>query len=551
MTLALPKSVGENLRFLCVEVESQLTALQEYLAAPTSVNARRIVDRSGYSFNLKTRIHTSCINTLTSRKQNELQRLQLRCAEFIATDLERITELARECVKQMSFVRQPELLEPQRFQPALERIAHGVNQVYAAIEARDTQLALDIGKLENRVEKEYARLYRHYIGALKSQHQTEDLAQILFVAHSVQQMGDALRHISESIISANLGQPVNFERYFSLQSLVQTFESQDENISIEPLAETRSGSAISGVRSKAGQDYLAIYKDGIKRKVKEEREGVQSWHHVYPGLAPKILSYKKRGQSAALLIEHLPGYTFEQVLLNEPQTMVDEALKQLMKTLRSVWKGTRNQEAVTADFMGQLERRIGEVYKIHPEFQRGRVNLCGCSKPGFDGLVQQAAALEKHLQPPFSVYIHGDFNVDNIIYDPLDQRINFIDLHRSRYQDYVQDVSVFMVSNYRLQILDQPLRRRILNLAIEFYRAARRFARKAGDDSFELRLALGLARSFVTSTRFILDKALAQNMFLRATYLIEWVLECEAGVNRAAGVVHRAPKLPIEEIFRD
>ncbi|NIQ08987.1 MAG: hypothetical protein GWO08_17295, partial [Gammaproteobacteria bacterium] len=71
---------------------------------------------------------------------------------------------------------------------------------------------------------------------------------------------------------------MNFERYFSLQSLVQAVEAEDDDISIQPLAETRSGSAISGVKSKGGDDYLAIYKDGIKRKVKEERQGVQSWH---------------------------------------------------------------------------------------------------------------------------------------------------------------------------------------------------------------------------------------------------------------------------------
>ncbi|MES9887369.1 MAG: hypothetical protein ABW140_11195, partial [Candidatus Sedimenticola sp. 6PFRAG1] len=106
----------------------------------------------------------------------------------------------------------------------------------------------------------------------------------------------------------------------------------------------------------------------------------------------------------------------------------------------------------------------------------------------------------------------------------------------------VQDVSVFMVSNYRLQILDVPLRRRIMKLAKEFYRIARRYAEKAGDDTFELRLALGLARSFATSTRFILDKSLARSMFLRARYLIEQVLE--ADLKKAGNF-----KIPVKEIF--
>jgi hypothetical protein len=132
--------------------------------------------------------------------------------------------------------------------------------------------------------------------------------------------------------------------------------------------------------------------------------------------------------------------------------------------------------------------------------------------------------------------------VDNIIYDPVEKRINFIDLHRSRYMDYVQDVSVFMVSNYRLQILDVPLRRRILQLTRDFYRFSADFAEKSGDRTFEIRLALGLARSFVTSTRFILDKSLARAMFMRSRYLLEQVLTIEPGQEESY-------RVPVREIF--
>lgn len=545
MTITLPSGVKDNLRFLCVEVDSQLTALKEYLTSPTTAIARRILDRSGYSYNLKTRIHSGCVNKLSASKQHNKQ-LSLRGAEFIATDLERITELTRECVKQMSYVGKPELLHSQWFDPLLEQISGGVNQVMDAIETNDSQVALKIGQRETAVEAHYDRLYKHYIRALKTKKQTQDLTQILFVAQSLKQMGDALLHISESIVSANLGQPVNFERYFSLQSLAQNAPANEDTILIDSVAETRSGSAISGIRTSGADDneYMAIFKEGIKRKVKEERQGMESWHEIYPGLAPKILSYKKRGQSAALLIEHLPGSTFEQILINEPQATLDEAFNKLNKTLRSVWNETRNSKPVSADFMGQTQKRLAEVYKIHPEFQQAPITLCDLTLPSFDDLVKAAKQIEKQVAPPFSVYIHGDFNVDNIIYDPMDKRIHFIDLHRSRYMDYVQDVSVFMVSNFRLQILDAPLRRRILDVAIRFYTMACRYANKANDDSFEIRMALGLARSFVTSTRFILDKSLAKQMFLRSRYLLELILTEQPK--------HYSKfKLPIKEILSD
>ncbi|MCK5648364.1 MAG: phosphotransferase, partial [Gammaproteobacteria bacterium] len=162
--------------------------------------------------------------------------------------------------------------------------------------------------------------------------------------------------------------------------------------------------------------------------------------------------------------------------------------------------------------------------------------------PSFETLIKQAGKIEKKLSAPFSVYIHGDFNLDNIIYEPEQKRINYIDLHRSRYMDYVQDVSVLMVSSYRMQIFDTEVRQRILNFAYNFYCCTRQFAKKNNDKTFELRLALGLARSFVTSTRFILDKTLARSMFYRARYIIERVLEADL----------RYPErftLSIEEIF--
>ncbi|MGB5339492.1 MAG: hypothetical protein WBO06_10400, partial [Gammaproteobacteria bacterium] len=68
------------------------------------------------------------------------------------------------------------------------------------------------------------------------------------------------------------------------------------------------------------------------------------------------------------------------------------------------------------------------------------------------------------------------------------------------------------------------------------------FARKSGDRTFELRLALGLARSFATSTRFILDNTLAHAMFMRSRYLIEQVLATKPADAKSF-------RVPVREIF--
>ncbi len=541
---SLPKSIYNNLNFLTAEVDSQLASLQQYFEVATAANARRILDRLGYSNNLKTRIHSSSVQALSKGKNNSGSRLNLRMAEFIATDLERITELCCNSVRHLDYISDLSLLKPESYIIILETLRQEIRKIDKTLASNNTKIAITIGQTEEHIQKSRKKLRKYYTQELKQKDHTEILIQGLFLTYEFKQMGEALRRISESIISANLGQPVNFERFFSLQSLISKLPNDDGEFNIEPIAETRSGSSISAITSTSKDEsgYVAIFKDGQKRKVKEEKLGVQSWHELYPGLAPKILSYKKRGESAALLIEHLSGYTFEQILLTESSDLLAAAQQQLHTTLRSVWQATRSNKPVCAKFISQLEKRMPDVYKIHPEFQRQNAVIGGLPLPCFETLMAQAKIIEVDLFCPFSVYIHGDFNLDNIIYDPLEKKINFIDLHRSSHMDYVQDVSVFMVSNYRLQILDKQTRQKIMSVAQTFYKMARRYAVREKDSNFDLRLALGLARSFATSTRFILDKSLANRMYLRAQYLLELVLSLEPEQ-------YSKFRIPLKELF--
>jgi len=538
----IPRGISDNLRFLIVEVESQVSNLATFLSSRSPTVGQRIVNRSGYAYNLKMRIHGSCFTHIGSLNKNS-DMLSMRAMESISTDLERITELCRDCVHSVDNISNRRCLQVKSDTALLEHVIKGVRLVENAMNGHDSRVALKVGAAKRRMSTSLQQLMERYTQALKKGKNTEDFVTAIFVVRAVEQMGDALLNISEALISANLGQPVNIERYHSLKDSVARLDL--DSVAIESLAETRSGSNISAI-SADGDDngYVAIFKEGQKRKVKEERQGVENWHEIFPGLAPKILSYRKRGQSASLLIEHLAGLTFEQILLNESRPLLDETCAQLTRTLDSVWKETRNKKVVPAGHMEQLASRLGEVYAIHPEFENDSMSVCGHNIPSFETLLKKAKTAEAKVKPPFSVYIHGDFNVDNIIYDPLEKRINFIDLHRSSYMDYIQDVSVFMVSNYRLQILEARSRARILSVARKFHQFAAKFARDAGDDTFEFRLAFGLARSFATSTRFVLDKSLARAMYLRARYLIERAIEVSP---ENANRFH----LPVEEIFVD
>ena len=61
---------------------------------------------------------------------------------------------------------------------------------------------------------------------------------------------------------------------------------------------------------------------------------------------------------------------------------------------------------------------------------------------------------------------------------------------------------------------------RIAKVMRWFLHDAAEYAQSRNDSTFNLRMALGVARSLATSTRFVLDKELATNMFLCAQFLL-------------------------------
>jgi len=181
---------------------------------------------------------------------------------------------------------------------------------------------------------------------------------------------------------------------------------------------------------------------------------------------------------------------------------------------------------------------------VHPDFFRQGRKLGQESIPSTEELISACRALEPELAAPMTVLMHGDFNANNIVYDPAAPRVHYVDLHRSRRGDFVQDVSVFLVSFFRMPIFDSGLRRRINLMIGSFYDYAAAFAEDIGDGTWQARLSLGLARSLLTSTRFELNYDFAREMFLRGHYLMEGLL-----AHHQAGASWEAYRLPRPVLF--
>lgn len=539
----LNDSTREHLHFLLLEIDQQLEQTERYFFRPEASLANRILSRVGYAENLRTRARRSLLQQLQRSRKSPLQ-FRLQSAENLVAELFQFSQLGRQAISDSSRLQASQLTElpHQECAKLVKRLRTAIAQVEIALLEANSQIAIEIDSERRKLTKRLAKLLNKAVIDLGEQQRLQQAADIMFPIYALRQMIDLLGHIAESVLSANLGQRMNLSRYESLADIAHDIEADPENLELNTIAETRSGSAIAAVSEKTKEndntstaiestaqsqeksEYLAIFKEGDKLKVKEEKQSVQSWHDIYPGLAPRILSYHKRGDKASILIEHLSGLTFERIITEQTE-ISDDALKCLLKTLQNIWRETRSLETAYANHMTQLQKRLPAVFQVHPEFDVSEQSLCGETTPSLVALIEKATVLEASVPAPFSVYIHGDFNLDNIIYDPVEKRINFIDLHRSRYMDYVQDVAVFMVSIYRLRILENNRRTELLSVAKQFLKAIRRFARKEQDYLFEVRLALGLSRSFITSTRFIMDPTLSRRMFLRALYLLNVLSE--------------------------
>jgi phosphate uptake regulator len=184
------------------------------------------------------RIHGSCFTHIGSLNKNS-DMLSMRAMESISTDLERITELCRDCVHSVDSISNRRCLQVKSYASLLEHVIKGVRLVENAMNGHDSQVALKVGAAKRRMSTSLQQLMERYTQALKKGKNTEDFITAIFVVRAVEQMGDALLNISEALISANLGQPVNIERYHSLKDSVARLDL--DSVAIESLAETRSG----------------------------------------------------------------------------------------------------------------------------------------------------------------------------------------------------------------------------------------------------------------------------------------------------------------------
>lgn len=525
--------IQENFQFLITHVTRQIDDCFSHLKQESKLSPAKFEARDNYVDILKSIIEQKSYSRL-SRNDGWTDKSveMIKAINKITTNLERIGDFAVNILRQMKYFEDKGYLKQYNLDAFHEAIRAGLTLIDNALFKLEINSALRICRKEMALDELFEEAFNDLLGRFKDPREHhKNLITALFIFRYFERTGDALLNIGEAIISATLGERLKIHQYTALEESLSTAEdiSSGGELSYETIAETKSGSRIGLITDDEAEDGPSqiIFKNGDKKKILQEKELIERWEKLFPGIPPKVYGYQEHERDSSLLLQYLDGKTIQDLIVNGTVELLKEALDCLFETLKETWSRTRTDTPVNGNFIQQLKERLEDVFVIHPHFSETKMQIGTLNILSLDYLSKAAVGINSKLKAPFSIFIHGDFNSDNILYSFKEKKINFIDLHRSRHFDYVQDISVFIVSNFRLPFVDE-ISRDVINWVSErFLEFARSQAEKFGDETFNARLALGLVRSLITSTRFVLNKDLAKTMYHRGVYLLEQIVNYE------------------------
>ena len=519
------EGVEENFRFMVLEVTKQVENTLRVLEKPDPALVVKIESRDDYIDNLKSVIENKCFSRIHTGFGGDKRAIDMaRAVNIVTSNLERLADHAVNIVMQSQYLRDPNFIKRYDYQAFFTEIIKPLRLVVKALYSQDITLAFKICRAEVTLDALFKANFDNVLRDLRMGESPENCITAHNIFRYLERMGDTILNIGEAIIFAAVGEKFKIHQYEALKETLAEL-GQDVPISdgeFHSIWGTRSGCRIGKVEAakKGPRTSGVLFKEGNAGKLGKEAENIARWESIMPGLPPKVQAFHVDGDSASMLMEYLGGCTYQEVILTGAPEIAANATFVLEQTVRHLWQDTLKPGPVAGGYIRQLKQRLDDVFRMHPSFRTPAMGLSGLDIASFEDLVERSAALEARFEAPVSVFIHGDFNINNIVYDHEEQRIHYIDLHRSKDTDYVQDVSVFLISNFRMPVLDRVMRSRLDAVMRGFLAFSRSFAAEQGDATFEVRLALGLARSFVTSSRFEFNHRFAREMYMRGVYLM-------------------------------
>lgn len=533
------EGLDENFKFIVLEVENQARSTNRFMDSPSRKRHSKITNRDDYIDNLKTIIENKCYSRIHSDKSlGQVQINKIRAIQVMCVNLEKIADYFVNIVKQMRYLDDQSFVKKYDYAEVFEIIYGRLESILDAFHNENMSKALDICKAEPQLDDVYKIRFDRIMNEIGMGRDAQSLITMLFIFRYFERVGDALLNIGEAIIFSMLGERIKIEQFDALQqTLVKSgFSDSFADIDFQAIWGSRSGCRIGKVEQRDEDELTpeerthgSIYKEGSLDKIRKEYESIQRWQKTFPSLVADIYGFHEEGDKGAMLVEFLNGCTLDEVVLSGEDEFVRNALFIFESTVLETWTTTLERLPVKTNYIRQVQQRLSGVLQTHPEFWRTPQSLGRAEVRSTEELLKECRELENELEAPFSVFIHGDFNVNNVVYNHEAQQVHYIDLYRSRDFDYIQDASVFLISNFRMPLFDAEHRKRLNNVISQFYGFVKGFALKHEDPTFEARMAFALARSFYTSTRFELNFQFAKEMYNRAMFLLEKIHHFRGG----------------------
>jgi len=528
--ILINKGIDRNFNFLVPEVIKQVEDTLTVLEKNNIGLIEKIIARDDYIDNLKSTIENKCFNSILTAGLEKKVLDVIKAVVIITSNLEHIADHAVNIVSQVKYFKTHDFIKQYEYQEFFAEVLTALGSINDALFVRDISLALGICKAEYNLDIIFARNFKKIISELKTGKNTENLVTTLFILRYLERMGDSILNIGEAVLLAAIGHKLKIRDFEAIEDSLQNsnFQEPIADLAIDAVTDTKSGCKIKHIyeneRLNTDDDKGVIFKGGNPVKIAKEKENIQLWEETIPGLPPQIFGFQKKENDASMLLEYLKGNTFQQIVIDRDNNLLSDSLYELFGVISETWQKTKRDEEVISCFMKQAIARIEDIYRIHPDFYVNERKIGSLTIHSFKQLLLMANTRESALKAPFSVLTHGDFNIDNIIYNKDEKKIHYVDFYRTAQQDYIQDVSVFLVSNFRQPFFMARIRERLNRVVVDFYRFAKNFALQNNDDTFSARLAFGLARSFITSTRFEINQEFAMEMQKRSVYLLEKII---------------------------
>lgn len=527
--------LGQDVVMMARLVQSQLSsALTAFFQRDVGL-AGKVTEKDDQVDNLLGRIEDACFRRLAEGAPDlgGVRQRQLHGAFRVALNLEKLGDYAVNVAEQAVHAsRLPSRTVPFDLAGAARVVLAALDEVIESFTDADVEKAKHACRCELELDRRYREGLAEAFQRLGEAH--ADPAFVitnLFMLKFLERIGDSILNIGESTLFLLTGERLKLHQYLHLQEMVGALAAEPDAATLD-LRQIWGG--ISGARLgrvAIGRNGPLIWKEGAERKIEKELREMDEWNRLVPGLVPDVKARYHRDGRESFLGQFLEGALLRDVYLARPWQEKVSATRRLLETLREIWVATSVKEAPPVDYVRQIRERLSDLYAVHPRLARLRqspTRVFGIAHRSLGELLDVVECAEGSLAPPVAVRLHGDFNTNNVIYVAQRDRVHFIDVHRSRSGDYVQDIGVFLVSNLRSPIQDDGHAAHLERLNDMVVRFAAEFAALVGDDHFQTRLTLAQARSFVTSARLITDFDFARGIFLRGIRLLEAVARSAA-----------------------